>query len=99
MKNAGDIKLAVKQARKVYVFEKLRDGELNNAEAASMLEFSVRQIQRIEKAFDIEGYSAFQHGNTGRKPVHALSREIEKNWSLIELRFIVEQVVSIFPDF
>jgi transposase len=78
MKNAGDIKLAVKQARKVYVFERLRDGKMNNAEAASILGISVRQVQRIKKAFEADGYSVFQHGNTDRKPAHALSQEVKE---------------------
>ena len=71
MKNVGDIKLAVKQARKVYVFEKLQDGKMTNAEAASALELSIRQVQRIKKAFETKGHEAFLHGNTGRKPAHS----------------------------
>ena len=42
MKNVGDVKLAIKQARKVYVFEKLQDGKMTNAEAALALGLSVR---------------------------------------------------------
>jgi hypothetical protein len=47
MKNTGDIKLTVKQTRKVYIFEKLRDGKMKNPEAASSLGLSVRQLQRM----------------------------------------------------
>jgi transposase len=78
MKNVGDIKLAIKQARKVYVFEKLQDGKMTNAEAALALGLSVRQVQRIKKAFESKGHTAFQHGNTGRKPVHALSEDLRE---------------------
>jgi len=78
MKNAGDIKLAIKQARKVYVFEKLRDGKMTNAEAASALGFSIRQVQRIKKAFETKGHEAFLHGNTGRKPVRALGEKVRE---------------------
>jgi len=78
MKNVGDIKLAVKQARKVYVFEKLRDGKMTNAEAASALGLSIRQIQRIKRAFETEGHEAFLHGNTGRKPARALCEKIKE---------------------
>jgi transposase len=78
MKNAGDIKLTIKQARKVYVFEKLYGGKMSNAEAASTLGLSVRQVQRIKKTFETKGHLAFQHGNTGRKPARALSEDVRK---------------------
>lgn len=78
MKNVGDIKLAVKQARKVYVLEKLHDGKMTNAEAASALGLSLRQVQRIKKTFEAKGHLAFQHGNTGKKPVHAFCEKIKE---------------------
>jgi transposase len=78
MKNVGDIKLALKQARKVYVFEKLQEGKMTNAEAAFALKLSVRQIQRIKKAFETKRHEAFQHGNTGRKPAHAFGENLKK---------------------
>jgi transposase len=76
MKNTGDIKLTVKQARKVYIFEKLRDGKMNNSEAAASLGLSIRQVQRIKKAFVADGLSAFLHGNADRKPANAISEEV-----------------------
>jgi transposase len=76
MKNTGDIKLTVKQARKVYIFEKLRDGKMNNSEAAASLALSVRQVQRIKKTFVADGLSAFLHGNADRKPANAISEEV-----------------------
>jgi len=78
MKNVGDIKLAIKQARKVYVFEKLQDGKMTNAEAASALGLSLRQVQRIKKAFETKGHEAFRHGNTGRKPARALCEKLKE---------------------
>jgi transposase len=75
MKNAGDIKLAVTWARRVFIFEKLKDGKMSNAEAASALRLSVRQVQRIKKVFETKGYAALLHGNTGRKPACALSED------------------------
>ncbi|MDR2175179.1 MAG: helix-turn-helix domain-containing protein [Synergistaceae bacterium] len=76
MKNTGDIKLTVKRARKVYIFEKLRDGKINNSEIAASLALSVRQVQRIKKAFAADGLSAFLHGNSDRKPANAISEEL-----------------------
>jgi transposase len=78
MKNVGDVKLAIKQERKVYVFEKLRDGKMTNAEAALSLGLSARQVQRVKKAFASKGHQAFQHGNTGRKPAHTLSESVRE---------------------
>jgi transposase len=78
MENVGDIKLKIKQARKVYVFEKLRDGKMNNSEAAFTLGLSVRQVQRIKKNFETKGHLAFLHGNTGRKPARALCENVRK---------------------
>ena len=78
MKSTGDIKLSIKQARKVYVFEKLRDGKMTNTDAASTLGLSVRQVQRIKRAFETKGHEAFLHGNSGRKPAHAICGEVKE---------------------
>lgn len=77
MKNLGDLKLSVKEARRVYVLEKLCSGEKTNQEAAQDLKLSVRQIQRIKQAFRLKAHEALVHGNKGRKPVHALSEELK----------------------
>ena len=45
------MKLPVKQARKVFVLECLRDGRMTNREAARSLELSVRQVQRLKRDF------------------------------------------------
>ena len=76
MKNLGDLKLSVKEARRVYVLEKLCSGEKTNQEAAQDLKLSVRQIQRIKQAFRLKAHEALGHGNKGRKPAHALSEEL-----------------------
>jgi len=78
MKNTGDIKLTIKQARKVHVFEKLRDGKMTNTDAASALGLSVRQVQRIKRVFETKGHEVFLHGNTGRKPAFALCEKIKE---------------------
>ena len=77
MKNLGDLKLSVKEARRVYVLEKLCSGEKTNQEAAQDLKLSVRQIQRIKQAFRLKAHEALVHGNKGRKPVHALSEKLK----------------------
>ena len=73
----GDIKLSIKQARKVLVVEKRVEGKMRNSDAAKALGLSVRQIQRIGKEFKIKGHAALIHGNTGRKPSHTLQQNIK----------------------
>ena len=75
--NIGDIRLNLKQSRKVLVIEKLIDGKMTNREAASALGLSIRQIQRIGKEFRLKGHVALVHGNTGKKPVHTLHQEVK----------------------
>lgn len=77
MKKSGDLKLSVKEARRVFVLEKLCSGEKTNQEAAQDLNLSVRQIQRIKQAFRLKGHEALIHGNKGRKPAHALSESLK----------------------
>ncbi|MDN5336523.1 MAG: hypothetical protein PWR02_1549 [Synergistales bacterium] len=47
-KNAGDLKMSLKQARKLVVLERLCEGMMSNREAASYLDLSVRQTQRAK---------------------------------------------------
>ena len=96
MRNSGDLKLPVKQARKVFVLECLRDGRMTNREAARSLELSVRQVQRLKRDFIRKGYDALRHGNTGRKPAHALKDLLEKVKGLVEKFW--QQGVKVFED-
>ncbi len=66
--NTGDIKLSIKQARKVLVVEKRVEGKMSNNDAAEALGLSVRQIQRIGKEFKIKGHAC----GTARKNVPVL---------------------------
>jgi hypothetical protein len=50
-KNAGDLKMSLKQARKLCVLERLCEGRISNREAASNLNLSVRQTQRANSHF------------------------------------------------
>jgi len=47
-KNAGDLKMSLKQARKLFVLERLCEGRISNREAASYLDLSIRQTQRAK---------------------------------------------------
>jgi transposase len=75
MKNYGDIKLGIKQSRKVLALERLCSGKMTNTEAAQLVGLSVRQVQRLKKKFDREGHISLIHGNTGKKPAHSITDE------------------------
>jgi len=49
-KNAGDLKMSLKQARKLVVLERLCEGRISNREA-SYLNLSIGQTQRAKSWF------------------------------------------------
>ncbi|MDR0764155.1 MAG: helix-turn-helix domain-containing protein [Synergistaceae bacterium] len=61
MKNSGDIKLSIKQSRKVSAIERLYSEEMTNSEAAQLLGLSIRQVQRLKKKFKEEGHASLIH--------------------------------------
>ena len=67
MKNEGDIRLSIRQARRLYVLEEVTCGRMNNREASAALGLSVRQVQRIKTGFREAGASSLVHGNAGLK--------------------------------
>jgi transposase len=75
-KNAGDLKMSLKQARKLYVLERLCEGGMSNREAASDLNLSVRQTQRGKSRFSELGPESLVHGNTGGKPPNYVADHI-----------------------
>ena len=68
MKNEGDIRLSIKQARRLHVLEEVTGRAITNREASAALELSVRQVQRIKAGYEEAGASSLVQGNTGRKP-------------------------------
>jgi transposase len=78
MKKSGDIMLGIKQSRKVLVIEKLHSCQMHNAEAAELIGLSVRQVQRIRKRFEQDGFISLIHGNTGRRPIFTITEKIRE---------------------
>jgi hypothetical protein len=66
--------LATSEQRRLVVLNHLESGALVNAEAARLLDLSVRQLQRMKAAYADLGAAALTHGNRGRRPVHAPDR-------------------------
>lgn len=76
MKNEGDIRLSIKQARRVFILEQLSAGKMTNMEASSLLDLSLRQAQRVKARFCEIGARSLVHGNTGLKPPNFFPQEI-----------------------
>ena len=57
------------EQRRVTVVNHLASGALVNSEADDLLGISVRQLQRLHKAFRDGGVAGLAHGNRG-KPAH-----------------------------
>ena len=76
--NGGRITLTTAEQRRLIVLNHLESGALVNAEAARLLDLSVRQLQRMKAAYADLGAAALSHGNRGRRPVHALDPELAR---------------------
>jgi hypothetical protein len=60
----GDrIQLGRIEQRRLLVLNQLHTGGLVNAEAAGLLGLSVRQVQRLSRAYVAQGAAALVHGN------------------------------------
>lgn len=66
------------EQKRLFVLNRVNDGQLTAVEAAQLLDLSVRQVRRILAAYRKEGAAALAHGNRGHKPVHAISAEMRQ---------------------
>jgi len=89
--NGGRITLTTSEQRRLIVLNHLESGALVNAEAARLLELSVRQLQRMKAAYAELGAVALSHGNRGRRPAHALDPEL--------MRRVVELATTTYAGF
>lgn len=77
MMRGENILLSEKEARRVYVMEKVLEGQLTVKEGARLLNLSERQVKRLKKGMKEKGVLALAHGNRGRTPKHAISKDIK----------------------
>jgi transposase len=75
MMRGENILLSEKEARRVYVMEKVLEGQLTVKEGARLLNLSERQVKRLKKGMKEKGVLALAHGNRGRTPKHAISKD------------------------
>lgn len=64
------------EQRRLLILNQLQAGVLVNGQAAELLGLSVRQVQRLRRAYEADGAAALVHGNQGRVPAHALDPAI-----------------------
>ncbi len=78
------ITMTVKQLKRHTVITQVIDGMLCRERAATLLGVTTRQIDRIKKRLAKEGAKSIIHGNSGRKPSHAISEDTKKR--VLEIR-------------
>jgi transposase len=64
------------EQQRLVVLNRVLMGDLTAAEAATVLERSVRHVRRMLAAYRKEGAAALVHGNRGRMPAHALDAAV-----------------------
>ena len=62
----------MQEQQRAIVLTRVLTGEWTQAEAATSLGLSERQVRRLVRAYQANGPAALVHGNRGRRPVHAL---------------------------
>ena len=83
MREREDIFLSAKEARRVFVMEEVVEGRITVREAAAYLNLSERQVKRLKKGMKERGVLALVHGNRGRTPKHAISKDIKDMVALL----------------
>ncbi len=69
--------MSTKEARRVYIMEQVLQEKLTIRLAAECLNLSERQVKRLKKGMREKGVAALMHGNRGRTPKHAISKDIK----------------------
>lgn len=72
----GDVFLSTKEARRVYVMERVVAGKMTVRQGAEYLGLSERQVKRLKKGMKEKGVAALAHGNRGRAPKHTIPKDI-----------------------
>jgi transposase len=75
--------MSKQEARKVTIVEELLAGHLTNAQAAELLDLSVRQIQRLKVEATAHGVMSVLHHSRGVKPANALDPKVAQK--LVEI--------------
>lgn len=63
--------MSTEEVRRAGILERVRQGDLKQVEAASLLSLSYRQTKRLMKRYRAVGAEGLVHGNAGRRSRHA----------------------------
>ena len=69
------VKLTMEKYEQYKIIKAVHEGKMNKPRAVVKLGVTRRHVNRLLQKYRQEGKAAFIHGNTGRKPIHALSDE------------------------
>jgi transposase len=69
------VTLTQDELKRVKVLERVSGGSMSMKEAAETLGITCRQLRRLKSQYTQEGETGLIHGNRGRNPYHALSKE------------------------
>ncbi len=70
--------MSTEEVRRAGILERIRQGELKQVEAATLLGISYRQTKRLMKRYRAAGAEGLVHGNAGRRSRHAKPAEIRE---------------------
>lgn len=73
------VSLSMKAQQQYEIIKRLAEGHITKNYAAVKIGCTMRHINRLLRKYNLEGKAGFIHGNTGRKPVHALSEQQKKD--------------------
>lgn len=79
--------LSMNETKKYQVIKAVSENKKQKKRASVELNLSIRQINRLVKAYKVEGKSGFVHKNRGKTHTHAVPDEIKK------------QIIGIYQDF
>jgi transposase len=68
--NEAEVKLNLNQVQRYQTCQAVLEGRLSNDEAATALELSARQVQRLTSRLRRDGPQGLVHGNTARAPAN-----------------------------
>nr|WP_308780840.1 ISNCY family transposase [Lactococcus hodotermopsidis] len=66
------------ETKKYHTIKAVHDGRKKKERASVELGTTIRQVDRLLKAYDTKGKAAFVHGNRGSRPMHAMSFETKE---------------------
>lgn len=80
------------------VISDLLEGSITLEEAAQRCGLSTRQVHRLRKKAQEEGIDSICHGNLGRKPVHAVTPQLEERITELYLKEYSDHNFTHFSD-